>query len=435
MAERRGLGRGVVLEDRRPVEGVEALEPALAVVVAVRVLPAAQEVAGELDLVRGVVREEPGLRRVAQARLEDDGGDEEAREHDERDRAEEPRAPGEREERARPRAPAITRPPTSAPARRASGSHSSPTASTTQPSGPDPVIEPGLERPRVGPEERHVQEDEAGRGSRARPSPRGVRASLRPAHARPAREPEARERKRLSGRLGRREVARGERQHAPGVGVFEEQAVGERVNEEDDEGRYEREAEGLVLAADERERPDRSAEEREVDARRPRSRARRATVSGAVWETCASGAPRPYTSSRVASGWPATPTPNAGWFPTTVAVSLTSWERSLVTRSADSWRSRSTRKTAPTTATTTAAAPERAPDAPVGDEEGRDEHARGERHEARLRVGEEEAGPEEGDEAQRRARGGSGRARARPRGRRSRARDGGRRCSGRRRAT
>ena len=57
----------------RPVERVEALEPRIGVVVAVGVLAVAQELPGQLDLVRRVVHVEPRVGRLAQAGLERDG--------------------------------------------------------------------------------------------------------------------------------------------------------------------------------------------------------------------------------------------------------------------------------------------------------------------------------------------------------------------------
>ena len=54
------------------VAGVEALEPGALVVVAVRRMAMAHELAGELDLVGRVVDEEPGVRRLAEPKLERD---------------------------------------------------------------------------------------------------------------------------------------------------------------------------------------------------------------------------------------------------------------------------------------------------------------------------------------------------------------------------
>jgi len=64
---------------------VEALEARVAVVVTVRVVAVADEVARDLDLVRRVVREVPGLGRVAEADLEQRRRNEEHRADDGRD--------------------------------------------------------------------------------------------------------------------------------------------------------------------------------------------------------------------------------------------------------------------------------------------------------------------------------------------------------------
>ena len=67
---------------QRAVEVVEARQPGVAVVGAVRVLAVQQALAGELDLVVRVVGEEPLLGRVAQRRLQRHG-----RQHEQHDRA------------------------------------------------------------------------------------------------------------------------------------------------------------------------------------------------------------------------------------------------------------------------------------------------------------------------------------------------------------
>ncbi len=64
-----------------PVEAVEALETRPEPVVTIRRLAVEQEVAGKLQLVRGVVREEPRCRRVTERHLERDGRHDERREH------------------------------------------------------------------------------------------------------------------------------------------------------------------------------------------------------------------------------------------------------------------------------------------------------------------------------------------------------------------
>ena len=101
------------------VERVEALEPRVRVVVAVRVLAVAQQVAGELDLVRRVVREEPRRARLPQARLEHDRRHGEQARRRRRQGDGRPAGPrgsqrrddgGQRDEHARPAAPAHARP-------------------------------------------------------------------------------------------------------------------------------------------------------------------------------------------------------------------------------------------------------------------------------------------------------------------------------------
>ncbi len=57
-----------------PVQAVEALEPGAFVVMTVRARTVADPLAGELDLVCGVVDEEPRVRRLAQPELDRDRG-------------------------------------------------------------------------------------------------------------------------------------------------------------------------------------------------------------------------------------------------------------------------------------------------------------------------------------------------------------------------
>ncbi len=89
--------------------GVEALEPRVPVVMAVRVVAVQDQVAGDLDLVGRVVREVPGLARVPQPDLEQGGRDEQHRADDRRERDRRPAGPrtevpghrcGERDEEA-----------------------------------------------------------------------------------------------------------------------------------------------------------------------------------------------------------------------------------------------------------------------------------------------------------------------------------------------
>jgi hypothetical protein len=69
------------VHDRRAVERVEALETRAGVVEAVRVVPVDEALARQFDLVRGVVRVEPGRRAVAQADLQQRGGYEQRQHH------------------------------------------------------------------------------------------------------------------------------------------------------------------------------------------------------------------------------------------------------------------------------------------------------------------------------------------------------------------
>src|SRR5262245_1368961 len=73
---------------------VEALEARVAVVVAVGGVPVADEVARDLDLVRRVVREVPGVRRLAEPDLEQRGGHEQHSADNDRERDREPAGPG-----------------------------------------------------------------------------------------------------------------------------------------------------------------------------------------------------------------------------------------------------------------------------------------------------------------------------------------------------
>jgi len=75
------------------VAAVEPLDPRAAVVVAVRGLAVEDEVAGDLDLVRGVVGVEPLLRRVAEPGLEQDARSNEQARDQERDDEGAPRGP------------------------------------------------------------------------------------------------------------------------------------------------------------------------------------------------------------------------------------------------------------------------------------------------------------------------------------------------------
>ena len=83
----------LVAELRRAVAAVEALDAGAAVVVAVRSLAVEDEIPRDLDLVRGVVRVEPGRRRVAKARLQEDARDGEQPGDEERDEERPPRRP------------------------------------------------------------------------------------------------------------------------------------------------------------------------------------------------------------------------------------------------------------------------------------------------------------------------------------------------------
>ena len=69
------------------------VDPRAAVVVAVRGLAVEDEIPRDLDLVRGVVRVEPGRRRVAKARLQEDARDGEQPGDEERDEERPPRRP------------------------------------------------------------------------------------------------------------------------------------------------------------------------------------------------------------------------------------------------------------------------------------------------------------------------------------------------------
>ena len=75
------------------VAAVEPVDPRAAVVVAVRGLAVEDEIAGDLDLVRGVVRVEPLLRRVAEPGLDQDARSNEQARDQERDDEGAPRGP------------------------------------------------------------------------------------------------------------------------------------------------------------------------------------------------------------------------------------------------------------------------------------------------------------------------------------------------------
>jgi len=83
----------LVPELRRAVAAVEALDAGAAVVVPVRSLAVEDEIPRDLDLVRGVVRVEPGRRRVAKARLQEDARYGEQPGDEERDEERPPRRP------------------------------------------------------------------------------------------------------------------------------------------------------------------------------------------------------------------------------------------------------------------------------------------------------------------------------------------------------
>ena len=95
------------------VARVDALHPGVAVVVAVGVRPVEHEVAREIDLVRRVVVVEPRCRRVAQPRLQRDGGHEQRHgdddRRDDRDRPAGAPEPGHGDEQQRDQQPGAER--------------------------------------------------------------------------------------------------------------------------------------------------------------------------------------------------------------------------------------------------------------------------------------------------------------------------------------
>ena len=113
--------------------GVEALEPRVPVVMAVRVVAVQDEVAGDLDLVGRVVREVPGLARVPQPDLEQGGRDEQHRADDRRERDRRPAGPRARRCQVTAAASATRRPARTAVERMIPRSHS---RSATRTSGP-----------------------------------------------------------------------------------------------------------------------------------------------------------------------------------------------------------------------------------------------------------------------------------------------------------
>ena len=202
----------------RAVERVEALEPRVRVVVAVRVLAVAEEIAGELDLVRRVVREEPRLRSTAVGRP--GGRPPERRAGRRRTPSARRRPSAARRGEAAPRAAAsATRTPASKPAARsASGSHSRSAPRTSGANGPVGSTVPGPEVPRIGAEhgndhehehaERAQQQHEVAARHALRLEPRRrVRRRASPPRRRRAppraADPRRRRRRRASGRRAR----------------------------------------------------------------------------------------------------------------------------------------------------------------------------------------------------------------------------------------
>ncbi len=142
-----------------PVQAVEALEPGAVVVMTVRARSGADPLAGELDLVRGVVDEEPRVRRLAQPELERDRGCDQRRGAGEGRRDQHPRAPaanGQRCEREHDDA--------------AAGQHRDRSQQTDIPAlvrhpheEREQAVWPhgtGLEAPRVGAQRADVEEDD-----------------------------------------------------------------------------------------------------------------------------------------------------------------------------------------------------------------------------------------------------------------------------------
>ena len=278
------------------VARVEALEPRLAVVVAVGVVEVEQQLAAQLDLVGRVVGEEPGRGGVAQPELE------------------QRRGRGEQQRRRRGRAPRPAQ-PASARAARSAGQRGARRTAARRANAPPAGCPGPTPRPPRAPAARADPAGRPRRAGRAR-----IRAELRQrdrheheqhAHERPGPAPSvARDDARLAGacRCTRRlrrarplrraprsrrrcaslpgQPARRHAEHEPGDRVLEEAAVEQRVHEQREEAtRRSARPERLVA----RGRPRRSAARRPTSSQTysasPITPSSAATVSGVVCET------------------------------------------------------------------------------------------------------------------------------------------------------
>ena len=151
---------------------VEALEPRAPVVMAVRVVAVQDQVACDLDLVRRVVREVPGLARVAQTDLEQGRRDEQHRADD----APSSVIPAQRGHARRCQvtaaASATRRPARTAVERMIPRSHSRSATRTSGPRIPCGSTEGGRERPGVGAELRDRDRDDDAERRQQRPRTR-----------------------------------------------------------------------------------------------------------------------------------------------------------------------------------------------------------------------------------------------------------------------
>ncbi len=258
--------------ERAPVERVEALHAREAVVGAVRVLAVQQLVPADLDLVRGVVGEEPGLGGLAQAHLQQRRGQHQRQRHQHGHAHAGPRGPV---------APAQAHHAHGGDQQRgqeaggAGDAHVPLAVGGAHQRRQDALRVHGAraERPRVraqlGQRDGHDAQQHAQQGEHPLPGEA-------PAHAEPGRF--ARGPVHPVVAPGPGQLARGHRQHHPGQRVLQEARIEQRVGEQGQQRGAQGDAQALVQPAHGQDRaraahqqPARTAPARSRPARRPRS--------------------------------------------------------------------------------------------------------------------------------------------------------------------
>src|SRR5438093_8752461 len=310
---------------------VPALEPRPGVVAAVWVVAVPDEVAGDLDLVRRVVDVGPGLRRLAQARLEQDGGDEQ------RDREQDCKG-----------AQKLCTPGRPTPADESDERDREPCDDPGRPHEAEIPVTPGRTDERAeGAMRMHGRRVERpGIGSELRNDNRHERAER--SEDRPGAEPADPHRARTASRgsvtagTGRGETRAGSRNAAAIPSTSH--VIGSSKNPlyaSEWTNRAKKTAASDNPRAWLRRRTEssaRAAPARIATYRRmPTIPSSAATVSGVVCETKFCSGPKFVASFWLARGCPPMPTPASGWCANTFAVRLMRRERSLVAFRTDVW--------------------------------------------------------------------------------------------------